>query len=84
MIQFPFKDCPDWFTNYLVDTHMDGFHEHVIKQESRHTLPTSQLLSAAETYFSHHGFDVEIKDQQIWFSIDESLPSTSFLVLKWS
>ena len=83
MIQFPFRHSPDWFTNYLTDTHMHGFHKHVT-QEFGHKWDTDQLLSAAETYFSHHGFDVEIKDQQLWFSIDESLPSTSFIVLKWS
>ena len=86
MMEFSFKDSPEWFTSYLVETHMDGFH--VLAKETGvmnggdySILP---LLNLAKQYFSDHGFNVDIREKQLWFIIDETLPEVTFNALKWS
>ena len=85
-MEFPFKDSPEWFTNYLVETHMDDFQAlaretGVIKGGDYSILP---LLNLGKQYFSDHGFNVDIREKQLWFIIDETLPEVTFNALKWS
>ena len=83
MISFPFRHAPDWFSNYIVTTHMDNFHD-LAKCYNNITTDRDVLLEVSKKYFSEQGFNVKVCENQLWFELDDSLPEISFLALKWS
>lgn len=84
MTEFSFKNSPEWFTNYLVETHLDQLHD-IVKgtdvMSQSNFFP--KLLELAVEYFSNNGFVVDIRGQQLWFTIDETLPEVTYNALKW-
>ena len=81
-MKFTFKNSPEWFTNYVIETYVDEFHKHVkdVTCDLNNIIP---LLDAAVEFFSEKGFRVYCLNRELWFDLDET-QETTMLALRWA
>ena len=81
-MKFTFKNSPEWFTNYVIETYVDEFHKHVkdVTCDLNNIIP---LLDAAVEFFSKKGFRVYCLNRELWFDLDET-QETTMLALRWA
>jgi len=88
-MRFSFKECPSWFTNYVVDEFLDEFHSgaratNAVSDSLNDPTQRDKLLDYAVEFFTAKEICVKKQDRQIWFDIDENDPKYFWLILKWS
>ena len=81
-MKFSFKNSPEWFTNYLTETYVDEFHQHV-KHLHLVDMDRIRLLDASVEFFTEKGFRVYCLNRELWFDLDET-QETTMLALQWA
>ena len=78
----PFAELPRWFTDWLVQHHGDGLHQHVRQQGILPGERDDRFLQACEQYLQAQGLDAWIQDHRMWVRVDLSDPQYLWYALK--
>jgi hypothetical protein len=83
-MKFPFKNSPEWFTNYVTETYADEFHKKIkVKDIAGDLNDPIPLIEAAAEFFTEKGFRSYCYNRELWFDLDETQEIT-MLALQWA